>query len=51
MAEDNAPAPRKGRRQRRPDTAKDLPEDLYELYKSDPDETYTQRKSQTQWIR
>ena len=51
MAEDNAPAPRKGGRQRRQDTAKDLPTHLYEEYKSDPDETYKDRKSQTQWIR
>ena len=31
---------RKGGRQRRGNTAKDLPPDLYELYKSDPEETY-----------
>jgi hypothetical protein len=41
MAEDNAPAPRKGGRQRHPDIAKDLPTDLYQLYKSVPDENYT----------
>jgi hypothetical protein len=51
MSEDNAPPPRRGGRQRRYDTAKDLPGDLYDEYKSDPDETYTMRKSQTQWIR
>jgi hypothetical protein len=42
---------KKGGRQRRDNTAMDLPPDLYELYKSNPDETYTQRKSRVQWIR
>ena len=41
---------RKGARQRRGNTALDLPPDLYEMYKSDPEETYTQRKSRIQWI-
>ena len=36
---------RKGGRQRRGNTAKDLPPDLYELYKSDPEETYGERKN------
>ena len=42
---------RKGGRQRRENTAKDLPPDLYELYKSDPEETYGERKNRIQWIR
>ena len=42
---------RKGGRQRRGNTAKDLPPDLYELYKSDPEETYGERKNRIQWIR
>ena len=41
---------RKGGRQRRGNTAKDLPPDLYELYKSDPEETYGERKNRIQWI-
>ena len=32
---------RKGGRQRRGDTAKDLPPDLFALYKSDPEESYS----------
>ena len=31
---------RKGGRQRYGDTAKDLPPDMFELYKSDPEESY-----------
>ena len=42
---------RKGGRQHRGNTAKDLPPDLYELYKSDPEETYGERKNRIQWIR
>ena len=42
---------RKGGRQRCGNTAKDMPPDLYELYKSDPEETYGQRKNRIQWIR
>ena len=42
---------RKGGRQRRGNTTKDLRPDLYELYKSDPEETYGERKNQIQWIR
>ena len=42
---------RKGGRQRRGNTAKDLPPDLYELYKSDPEEAYGERKNQIHWIR
>ena len=42
---------RKGGRQRRGNTAKDLPPDLYELYKLDPEETYGERKNRIQWIR
>lgn len=49
MARDNTP--KKGGRQRRLNTAKELPPDLYERYKSDPEETYHQRKTQIQWIR
>src|SRR3990170_686010 len=41
---------RKGGRQHRGDTAKDLPPNLFELYKSDPEESYNQRKTQIQWI-
>ena len=36
---------RKGGRQRRGDTAKDLPPDLFEMYKTDPEENYNQRKT------
>ena len=32
------------------DIAKDLPPDLYELYKTDPEESYGQRKTRIQWI-
>src|SRR3989337_1954442 len=42
---------RKGGRQRRGNTALDLPPDLFELYKSDPEESYTQCKNRIQWIR
>ena len=42
---------RKGGRQRRGGTSMDLPEDLYELYKTDPEESYGQRKTRIQWIR
>ena len=42
---------RKGGRQRHGNTAKDLPPDLYHLYKSDPEETYGERKNRIQWIR
>ncbi len=42
---------RKGGRQRRGGTSKDLPDDLGELYKTDPEETYHQRKNRIQWIR
>ena len=37
---------RKGGRQHRGNTVLDLPADLYELYKSDPEESYTQCKNQ-----
>ena len=36
---------RKGGRQRRRGTSKDLPDDLTELYKTDPEEDYNQRKT------
>ena len=42
---------RKGGRQRRGGTSKDLPEDLAEMYKTDPEEDYDQRKTRIQWIR
>ena len=42
---------RKGGRQRRGNTSKDLPPDLYEMYKTDPEETYGERKTRIQWIR
>ena len=42
---------RKGGRQHRGDTSKDLPPNLYELYKTDPEEDYNQRKTRIQWIR
>ena len=42
---------RKGGRQRRGNTALDLPPDLYELYKTDPGENYNQCKTRIQWIR
>ena len=42
---------RKGGRQRRGGTSMDLREDLYELYKTDPEESYGQRKTWIQWIR
>ena len=42
---------RKGGRQRRGNTSRDLPPDLYELYKTDPEEDYNQRKTRIQWIR
>ena len=41
---------RKGGRQRHGNTAKDLPPDLFELYKSDPEESYGQCKTWIQWI-
>ena len=36
---------RKGGRQRRGGTSMDLPDDLSELYKTDPEEDYNQRKT------
>ena len=42
---------RKGGIQRRGGTSKDLPDDLADLYKTDPDEDYNQCKTQIQWIR
>ena len=41
---------RKGGRQHRGNTFKDLPPDLHELYKTDPEETYTSRKNRIHWI-
>ena len=47
---------RKGGRQCRGYTSKDLPPDLYELYKTDPEERYSQRNNgfedigQEQWF-
>src|SRR3954468_24107923 len=42
---------RKGGRQRRGGTSRDLPDDLSELNKTDPEEDYNQRKTRIQWIR
>ena len=42
---------RKGGRQRRRNTSKDLPPDLHELYKTDLEQTYGERKNRIQWIR
>ena len=42
---------RKGDRQHRGGTSKDLPDDLADLYKTDHEEDYNQRKTQIQWIR
>ena len=42
---------RKGGRHRRGNTSKDLPLDLYELYKRDTEEIYGERKTRIQWIR
>ena len=42
---------KKGGRQHRGNTAKDLPPDLYEMYKTDLEETYGERKTQIQRIR
>ena len=42
---------RKGGRQHRGNTAKDLPPELFEMYKSDREETYGERKNRIQWIR
>ena len=41
---------RKGGRKRRGETSRDLPDDLSELYKTDPEEDYNQRKTRIQWI-
>ena len=38
-------AARKGGRQRRGGTSRDLPDELSELYKTDPEEDYNQRKT------
>ena len=42
---------KKGGRQHRGNTAKDLPLDLFEIYKTDPEETYAECKNRIQWIR
>ena len=42
---------RKGGKQHRGNTTLDLPLDLHELYKTDPEENYNQRKTRIQWIR
>ena len=42
---------RKGGRKRHGETSRDLPDDLSELYKTDPEEDYNQRKTRIQWIR
>ena len=38
---------RKGGRQHRGGTSKDLPDDLAEIYKTDPEEDYNQRKTRS----
>ena len=42
---------RKGGRQHREGTSKDLSDDLTKMYKTDPEEDYNQRKTRIQWIR
>ena len=42
---------RKGGKQHRGGTSKDLPNDLAEMYKTDPEEDYNQRKTRIQRIR
>ena len=42
---------RKGGRKHHGETSRDLPDDLSELYKIDPEEDYNQRKTRIQWIR
>ena len=42
---------RKGGRQHRGGTSRDLPDDLAEIYKTDPEEDYNQCKTRIQWIR
>ena len=42
---------RKGGRKCRGETSRDMPDNLSELYKTDPEEDYNQRKTQIQWIR
>ena len=42
---------RKGGKKRRGETSRDLLDDLSELYKTDPEEDYNQRKTRIQWIR
>ena len=39
---------RKGGRKRHGETSRDLPDDLSELYKTDPEEDYNQRKTRIQ---
>ena len=41
---------KKGGTQHRDNTAKDLPPDLYEMYKSDSEESYGEHKLRVQWI-
>ena len=41
---------RKGGRKHRGETSRDLPDDLSELYKTDPKEDYNQHKTRIQWI-
>ena len=42
---------RKGGRQRQGGTSRDLPDDLSEMYKTDPEEDSNQRKTRIQWSR
>ena len=43
-------AARKGGRKCHGETSRDLPDELSEMYKTDPEENYHQRKTQIQWI-
>ena len=44
-------AARKGGRKRHGETSRDLLDELSEMYKTDPEEDYSQRKTRIQWIR
>ena len=42
---------KEGGRKRHGETSRDLPDELLEMYKTDPEEDYNQRKTRIQWIR
>ena len=44
---DSEKAARKGGRKRRGETSRDLPDELSEMYKTDPEEDYSQRKTES----